>query len=416
VAPPSYRQLLSDNANYRRLWFGELVSFLGDWFSTIALYEVVGALTDSAFAITAVLVARTLPVFLMVPIAGPLVDRLERRRLMVWTDLARSVLVLAIIGAWQVGSVPLVLALLTLKMCFSGVFIPARSAVVPQLVTDDELPVAMALSSGTWSVMLALGAAAGGVVTAWLGIAGALVLDAFTFLWSAWLLWGLPDLHPTGGSRESTGFVEGVAYLVRAPHVTALAACKTAMALASGGIAMLPLFGDGAFEATSGPLWVGVLYACRGMGAFAGTIGMRRLTGDAPDTLRRWLFGGFGVLGVGTAALAYAPDIFAVAACFFFAAVGNGIIWVYSGTLLQLETDAQYRGRVFAIDFGVMTLGVSAVAAVSGGLVDWGGWDIRDVVLASAAAVLLVGFSTSAAVLATVPKREIRATGGVPPR
>ena len=81
-----YRSLLTQNREYRRLWLAEIVSFLGDWFNTIALYTIVQEMSGSGRAIALVMVAKTLPVFLVVPLAGPIVDRFDRRTILILSD------------------------------------------------------------------------------------------------------------------------------------------------------------------------------------------------------------------------------------------------------------------------------------------------------------------------------------------
>ncbi len=171
---PGYLGLLRDNPAYRRLWLGEVVSFLGDWFSTIALYTVVQDLSGSARAVAAVMVAKTLPSFLVTPIAGPLIDRYDRRTVLIATDLLRAASVAVMIAAAVGRSLPWLYVAVVLSVACTGVFFPARSAAVPDLVDDRSVPAAMALSGGTWSVMLALGGALGGVAVAAVGSIGAL--------------------------------------------------------------------------------------------------------------------------------------------------------------------------------------------------------------------------------------------------
>jgi MFS family permease len=90
VASVGYRKLLVSNRGYRNLWLGNVASFAGDWFNLIALYAAVAELSDSSVAIALVMVVKTLPSFLISPIAGPLVDRLDRRRLLLAMDFIRA--------------------------------------------------------------------------------------------------------------------------------------------------------------------------------------------------------------------------------------------------------------------------------------------------------------------------------------
>lgn len=157
-----YLELLRDNPNFRRLWLAEVASFLGDWFNTIALFTAVERLSGSTQAVVGVFVAKMLPIVAMTPLAGPLIDRFDRRRLLVMTDVARAVCALGLIVAYRAESLTLLMVLLVVMMCFSGIFIPAKTAVLPQLAPPPQLGAANALSGGTWSVMLAVGAALGG--------------------------------------------------------------------------------------------------------------------------------------------------------------------------------------------------------------------------------------------------------------
>jgi MFS family permease len=365
-------QLLRQNRPFRLVWMGQVVSFFGDWFKTIALYTAVQELTDSAQALAAVLVFNLLPIFLMTPIAGPLADRFDRRRLMIGTDLVRALGALLLIAAHQLGSLGLIFAVQFTMVCFSGIFIPARSAVIPQITHGEELPVAMALSGGTWSVMLALGAAAGGVVTELVGVDWALLLDGVTYLLSGVILLGLPPQPPsdTAADRETAGFRHGLRYLRARPYLTWVLSLKPMIGLATAAVAMIPLFGGGLFPRSVGPVFVGLLYAARGTGALIGAMGVRRLTGDDPAVLRRCIPAGFLLSALAYLALARADSITAAALLYLVGTLGTGMVWVFAGILGQFASDRSFRGRVFSLEFGVMTLVSSVASLIGGALVD----------------------------------------------
>lgn len=376
----TYTQLLRSNHAFRRVWLGQVVSFFGDWFKTIALYTAVQELTDSAQALAAVLVFNLLPIFLMTPIAGPLADRFDRRKLMIGTDLARAIGALMLIVAHQIGSLPLLFGVLFVMVCFSGVFIPARTAVIPQVTTAEELPVAMALSGGTWSVMLALGAAAGGVVTQLVGVDWALLLDAVTYLLSGIILLGLPPQPPTQSpGRDPTGFLHGLRYLKARPYLTTVLSLKPMVGLATAVVAMIPLFGGGVFPAAIGPMFIGLLYTARGSGALIGAMGVRRLTGDTPAVLRRCIPYGFLLTGLAYLGLSQASSFSLAALCYFVGTLGTGMIWVFAGILGQIASDRAYRGRIFSLEFGIMTLISSISSLIAGALIDHTGMSPADV-------------------------------------
>jgi len=369
----------------------EVVSFFGDWFNTIALYVAVEELSGRAEAISAVFIAKLLPVFLMTPVAGPLIDRFDRRKLLLATDLGRAVAAVGLIVAYRAGNLPLLLVLLVGMVCFSGVFIPAKTAVLPQLVHAEQLGVANALSAGTWSVMLALGAAIGGMVTAVVGIELSLAFDALTFLLSAAFIFPLPSLLPDSSQVAATdrGFMAGLRYLRRRPSVAAAIALKSCLALGGGAIAMLPMFATRVFGGVGAAAVMGVLCGARGIGSLVGSLLVRRVFGDRPHTMRRLMIPAFVVVAVSYAGLSRAALLWQAALAYGGAAVGGGTIWVYSTTLGQLASDDAYRGRVFSVEWGGLTLVMSGVAAGAAAMVDYAGWSVRDVAAATAAAMIV---------------------------
>lgn len=373
MASVGYRQLLSANPGYRDLWLGNVASFAGDWFNLIALYAAVAELSDSSVAIALVMVVKTLPSFLISPIAGPLVDRLDRRRLLLAMDFIRAGCAIGLIVAHQLGSLIGLYAVATAMVTCTGVAFPAKKAALPQLVKIAHLNTANALSGGTWSIMLALGAAAGGIATEVFGISAAFLIDGVTFLISAFFFWRLPALRPPAGDdAERTRFIEGVRYLRRTPHVQALACLKPFMAFANGSMVLIPIYGVWAFGGGGGALFVGLLYGARGAGATLGSFAVRWLIGDRPRALRIWIAVAYGLMVVSLVYLAAAQTMWQAALGFFGCALGSGSIWVFSGTLLQIEADRDYHGRVFSLEFGVTTLILAGSAFVMGTVHEWG--------------------------------------------
>jgi MFS family permease len=390
-----YRELLRENADYRHLWLAEVISFAGDWFNTIALYTAVAELSSSTEAIAGVFVAKMLPIFVVTPVAGPLVDRFDRRHVMVASDAARMLCAIGLIAAYRAESLAAVMTLVVVMVGFTGVFMPAKSAVMPQIVRHGALGAANALSGATWSAMLALGAALGGVVTALIGVELALVVDGLTFLLSMLFLLRLPSLPPDEDEPSSTkrpterGFTAGLRYLKRRPYLAAIIAIKPCMALTGGAAAMLPVFGTRVFDAASGPLYIGLLYTARGLGALMGSLGLRRVFGDAPRTMRLLIAPLFAVAGLSYLGLSFAPSIGWAALAYLGTTLGGSGLWVFSGTLGQLESDNAYRGRVFSVEMGVHTLVLSVTASSAGSLVDRAAWAVQDIARASSALVVL---------------------------
>ena len=268
-----YVELLRSNVAFRRIWLGDIASLLGDWFNTIALYILVRQLTGSTLALGVVFVTKMLPFALASPLAGLVVDRYNRRRLMILSDLARAVVVLGFLLVRDAGDLWLLFALSALQIMISAVFIPARSASLPNITSEEELVVANSLSSATWSTLLALGAAAGGLATEWLGIRTVFLLDSLSYVISAFFIYRavIPQATapPSPGTVVSVlrDTVAGWRHLFENPPIGRMILAKTAWATGGGGLVyMLALMGE-ELRPEAPAVAMGILYAARGLGS-----------------------------------------------------------------------------------------------------------------------------------------------------
>ena len=187
-----YLHLLKTNRPFRNLWYGQVVSELGDWLNSIAIYSLILQLSGSGMAMAAAMMAKLLPIFFVSPIAGVVIDRTSRKNVMILSDVLRFFIVLCFLFVDDKNDLWLVYTLVVLEISMAGFFEPARSAIIPALIPRPQLVTANALSGSTWSVMLAFGAALGGLVVAFFGIRTAFILDACTFLISAWFISRIP--------------------------------------------------------------------------------------------------------------------------------------------------------------------------------------------------------------------------------
>jgi len=156
-APIGYGELIRGNTNFRFLWFGQIVSLLGDWFNLIASASLVAMLTQSGFAVGGLFVIRMLAPFLVSPIAGVLADRYNRKHILITTDITRAITVFGFLLVRDASHIWLLYTLTVIQLGISGFFFPTRTAILPDLVPPSGIGAANAISSATWSVMLALG-------------------------------------------------------------------------------------------------------------------------------------------------------------------------------------------------------------------------------------------------------------------
>ena len=403
-----YVSLLRENPDYRHLWLGSLISQFGDWFNLIASAALVANLTDTGTAISYLFLARFLPLFLFSPLAGVLADRYDRRHVMIVSDLLRAATVLCFLLIREPGQIWLLYVLTIVQFALSAIFVPARSAVLANVVQPQELVPANALDSLTWSTMLAFGALLGGLAAALLGIAEAFFLDALTFLVSAALISRITAPIKASAKQESSGgwleFLDGLRYLRGQHFILGLSLVKAAGSLSWGAINVLeivyaekiftlelPGLSEIAPDVDSGTATLGLIYAVTGLGTGLGPLLMRRWLGDAPMRQRWAISIGFGLLAMGTLMISLVPTLRLFAAAALVRTVGSGTIWVFSAALLQMLVPDRFRGRVFAFEFAALTLTQSISIYWAGFAQDNLGLDVRQIAFSMSLVASVMG-------------------------
>ena len=274
------------------------------------------------------------------------------------------------------GDIWLLYVLTVVQLSISAFFEPTRAAVMPSLVARQDLVTANALDGVTWSTMLALGAALGGLAATVLGISAAFIIDAATFVMSAWFVSRivlpvtLPEPESAEADRAGWGaFRAGVSYLWQRPSVLALALVKASSALAFGGIAVVEV----TFAREIFPLWhndsatLGLIYLTIGVGTGLGPLVARKITGDNHVSMQWGIWVTYIAMLVGYFMEGWAFSLIILLAATLIRTIGTGINWVYSSSLLQMIVPGNYLGRVFAFDLAMMTL-ASSVSTL------WVGW------------------------------------------
>ncbi|GJL77403.1 MAG: MFS transporter [Nitrospinaceae bacterium] len=359
-----YLNLLRTNRPFRNLWYGQVVSELGDWLNSIAIYSLILMLSGSGMAVATAMMAKLLPIFFVSPIAGVVIDRTSRKGVMILSDVLRFFIVLCFLFVEDKGDLWLVYTLVVLEISMAGFFEPARSAIIPSLIPRPQLVTANALSGSTWSVMLAFGAALGGLVVAFFGIQTAFIVDAFTFLISAWFISRIPEKPETAEKKaENRGeggyknFVEGMRYLRSKPIVFASALLKSGLAFSGGVMTLIPLYANKLLTNPSAvSLWIGIMYFSRGVGAAIGPVIVRSMFGDSSKVLRMAITIGFFMGAACYYSLARSDSLVGASISIGLSTLFGAIVWVYSSSLIHMEAEERFLGRIFSTEMGLLTL------------------------------------------------------------
>ena len=397
-SPAIYWRLVRTNRNFRRLWLAQIVSELGDWFYSLAIYNLLLELTGRSALVALAVVLQVLPQTFLAPPAGVVNDRLRRKRVMIAADLARIAIVLGMLLVRTRATVWLVWPLLFLETVMATFFEPARSSVLPNIASEGELLAANTLSSMTWSFNLAVGATLGGVAATLLGREAVFGLNAASFLASALLIAGMhfDEPHTAGAvpfrARELFDFspvLEGIRYIRADRRVFSTVLVKFGIGFMGANNVILPVMGQRIFPVKGSPmLGMSLLVGARGMGALLGPVVAGAWAGERHARLRTGILIGFLVAASGYMCVSLAPSIWIAVACVVLANCGTSTNWVFSTTLLQTWTEDRFRGRVFSADLGLLTLAIALSCYVAGQANDWG-VPIRVLAFANGAVALI---------------------------
>ena len=338
------------NPRYFPLWLGQIVSNLGDTLNYVALVVLVFRLSQSGLAVSALVLTEIVPTLLLGPVAGVVIDRFDRQRVLIVVDSLRAVLVLALALTHALWGVYLLAALLAVG---STLFNPALQAVIPALLDDEELLAANSVAWSSGRLVQIVGASVAGGLIAWAGTTPAFLSNAASFAFSAALLTRLSMPRRAGSPRPSGlgawlgDAREGLAYARRDPFVARLLPVQALTSLATGATSALlvVLATKHLHLAAHGFGW---LLAAIGVGALLGPFLSNGLTRGRPLDVRL-LFVPYLIRGVGDIALGLVVGLPWALVILFIYGLNTSTGMVASTTILQTVIPDRVRGRVFTL-------------------------------------------------------------------
>ena len=260
---------------------------------------------------------------------------------------------------------------------------------IPNIVAQDDVIVANTLSSATWSFDLAIGSVLGGIVAAWLGRDAVFALNSLSFLMSAALIGRMRfvESHADAASRhpedQATGWSSiraGFRYITHDPKLAAIVSLKGGVSIVGTSWVLFPVMAERTFTvpisglspARVGLIGMSLLMGARGIGALVGPLFASRWTGQREASLRFAVLAGFLLGGVGYLLLGNAPNIWWAFAVIILAHCGTSTVWVFSTTLLHLNVEDRFLGRVFGVDLAISMLLLAAATWTAGQSIDHG--------------------------------------------
>jgi predicted MFS family arabinose efflux permease len=399
----TYRRLLAENADFRRLWIGQVISEIGDWLNNVAVLALTIQLAGPnavARAIAIYALARHVPLFLFGPLAGVVVDRQDRRRVMIVADVARVVLALGFLLANHLASLPVIYTVGASLFAVSSFFNAAKRAAIPNIVKNpDQLLTANSLSASTTAATIAIGSALGGAVATFISREIVFILNAATFLASAEMIRRLKgEMRRHDDTRElrndaqklssvderaaystdvserasvttslphriaaSLGaafneFRDGLRYVSRHHALSAVFIVAAGWGLGNGvARALYSIFGARLGVAAAQGLverptdfGISVLFVAMGLGGVLGAPIARRFNAAPGTSLgarmgRSMIFDGCGLV-----LFSLMPNLWGAGAVLVAREINFAIWWTAQQTIIMSRTADRYAGRVFA--------------------------------------------------------------------
>jgi MFS family permease len=347
--------LLRHNHNYRNTWLAQVVSETGDYFNNIAVFALVMEKSGSGLVVSGVMLSRAIPAMLAGPVAGVVLDRLDRKQIMIASDLIRAAVALAFLLTIHEPRPWLLYTLSALLMFASPFFTSGRAAILPTIATADELHTANSLTQTTQWATLTAGTLLAGFSAAALGYHWAFIINSLSFVFSAGAIWRIHVPEGFRVRREGTAalrpwheYREGLAYMRSVPLMAGIALISVGWALGGGAAQILfALFGEQVFH--RGAAGIGSIWGFAGIGLLAGGF-LGHWVGTRADFAgyKRAVTISYVVHGVTYMLFSQAGSYTAALIWMMFSRVGMAVTSVLNNAQLLRHTPDQFRGRVFA--------------------------------------------------------------------
>jgi MFS family permease len=375
-----FTKLLRENKNYRYTWMGQVVSEVGDHFNNIAVFSLALAVTHSGLVVSGIMLARAVPAMLAGPLAGVLLDRMDRKRIMIASDLVRAVVALGFMATVRYPSPWLLYLLSGLLMFASPFFTSGRASILPTIASKEELHTANTLTQTTQWTTLTVGTFLAGTSVMQFGYHWAFFLNSLSFVFSAWSISHLrapkgefraerKALTESDVIRPWRDYTEGLRYMRSTPLILGIAVIHIGWASGGGAAQILfSLFGEIVFN--RGAAGIGQVWGCAGVGLLIGGAFGHWFGKRASFSAYKWANVICYIIHGGAYVLFSQMRVYWLALLFIgMSRAAVAVSSVLNMTQLLRHVPDAYRGRVFStiesITWSVMMISMMAAGVAS---------------------------------------------------
>ena len=387
----TYLQLLRRNRSFRRLWWGQVISELGNWFNFIAALGLVRMISHGDAGVTTIiLLTRLVPFTLFAPLAGAFVDRWSRRMVMITSDFARVAVAIGFLLVRRPEDLWIAYLCTALLAFFGAFFEAAKNAALPNITGERDLLAGNALMFSSRFLLMSLGAALGGWTAANVGYRAAFIVNALSFFGSALSVWLIPERETKQRALENENVAtekrrsywsdirEGWAYIVSHAPVAAILAIDVLWASGGGAVNLImDRLGGIVFagqRGISGDSAVAALYFAGGLGLFLGMMIARRVGHHFEFLGKTHALIGWGLLlqGFLFALVGVMPNLWSACLFLFLGRIALGAEFGVQDALLMRLVPDKLRGRVITTDRASEFLTWSLSTTIAG-------WSLRGI-------------------------------------
>ncbi|WIG29087.1 MFS transporter [Bacillus toyonensis] len=346
----SYSTLLKTNTNFRKLFYGQTLSVLGDWFHTVALFTFVYSVTESPFMIALTFMSKGLPQLLLSPFIGGFVDRFPTKKIMISTDVLRGVIVLTyLLATYKIEIIFVANICLSVLSCL---FEPAKQSTLKMIIRQKHLVTANTLSSTVNGFMSIMGASLGGIIAQALSIEIAFIINSLSYFVSALIIYKLNIPSHKKFNIKKSFFVDiknGYTYILQKKIILALILVGISWGIIGGAYQLLlTIYAERIFHAN-----IGILYSAQGLGLIIGSLFVNLYVCKNKETMKKafglaYLLQGFFFLG-----FVLSNQLIIGIITLLCMRIAGGIIVPLDTTLLQMYTEENMIGKVFSFHYSI---------------------------------------------------------------
>ncbi|MED1091565.1 MFS transporter [Bacillus paramycoides] len=346
----SYSTLLKTNKNFKKLFYGQTLSVLGDWFHTVALLTFVYSITECPFMIALTFMSKGLPQLLLSPFIGGIVDRFSKKKIMISTDILRGIIVLTYLFAFY--KIEIIFVSNICLSVLSCLFEPAKQSTLKNIVHRNHLVTANSLSSTINGSMSIMGASLGGIIVQSLNIEIAFLMNSLSYFISAFIIYKMhiPSRNTFNTKKAFiTDIKDGYTYILQRKIILTLILVGISWGIIGGAYQLLlTIYAERIFHSN-----IGILYTVQGAGLMIGSLLVNLYIYKNEEKMKRafgwaYLLQGFFFLG-----FILSDQLIIGIITLLCMRIAGGIIVPLDTTLLQTYTSENMIGKVFSFHYSI---------------------------------------------------------------